>query len=153
MKKTVLTIGLILLSAGASMAQINNWDNLKSLDNDQRVVIVTMQNKKVKARFQSVDDDKLSLTKGGKPMTLSKADVKRVYMGKKSASHLGGLVGGIGGFFVGGVIAAAIYNNGNRQGDGLEGLVGAVPGAVGGALLGRKVGGGTKQGALIYATY
>jgi hypothetical protein len=153
MKKTVLTIGLTLLLAGFSMAQINNWQNLKSLEDDQRVVIVTMQNKTVKARFQAADDDKLSLTKGGKPVVLSKADVKRVYLGKKKASHFGGLVGGIGGFFVGGVIAAAIYNSGSRQGDGLEGLAGAVPGAIGGALLGRQVGGGTKQSHLIYSTY
>jgi hypothetical protein len=147
MKKTVLTIGLMLLSAVASMAQINNWQNLKSLENDPRVVVVTMQNKTVKARFQSADDDKLLLVKSGKVMTLSKADVKRVYLGKKSASHLGGVLGGVAGFFiVGNATAAATKSVG-------YGSVGGIGGAVGGALLGRQIGGGTKQSDLIYATY
>lgn len=151
MKKTVLMIGMLMLFAGTSFSQINNWENIRSLTNDQRVVVETVQGKMFKGRFRSVDDGSVSFTKSGKTITLTRSDVRRVYLGKRSNSSLGGILGGVGGFFAGGFIAVAIYNQGNRQGDGLEGIAGAVPGAIGGALLGRKIAGGTRVEKLVYA--
>jgi hypothetical protein len=150
MKSILLITGLLLCLTCASYAQINNWENVKTVPGSHRVIVETMQGQRIKARFASAADDQLVLKKGGKTMTVSKNDVRRVYLGKKGTSHLGGIIGGIGGFLIGGNIAAAIYNQDGRQGDGLEGLVGAVPGAVGGAILGRRVGGGIKEKALIY---
>ncbi|HEV7642822.1 MAG TPA: hypothetical protein VGO50_02670 [Pyrinomonadaceae bacterium] len=150
MKGILLITGLLLCLTAASHAQINNWENVKSVPDSHRVIVETMQGKRIKARFASAADDQLVLEKSGKTMTVSKSDVRRVYLGKKGKSHLGGIIGGVGGFFVGGFLATAIYNQGDRQGDGLEGIAGAVPGAVGGAILGRRVGGGTKEKALIY---
>ncbi len=150
MKAILLITGLLLCLASASTAQINNWENVKSVPDSHRVIVETMQGKRIKARFQSAADDQLLLKKDGTTMTVSKADVRRVYLGKKGKSTLGGIIGGVGGFFAGGFLAAALYNQDGRQGDGLEGLAGAVPGAVGGAILGRRLGVGMKEKALVY---
>lgn len=150
MKSILLITGLLLCLVSVSYAQINNWENVKTIPDSHRVIVETMQGQRIKARFQSAADDQLVVKKSGQSMTVSKNDIRRVYLGKKGKSNLGGIIGGIGGFFAGGFLAAALYNQDGRQGDGLEGLAGAVPGAVGGAILGRRLGVSMKEKALIY---
>jgi hypothetical protein len=147
MKRILLTIGVLTLSAAGLMAQ-SSWKNVQTLPKDQRIVVETRDGKVLKGRFQSGDDEKMSLLKSGKQVSIDKDDVKKVYVGKKQRSILGGVIGGLGGMFLlGGTVAAA-----NRESDpgSYGGMAAGAVGLFGGSILGGKVGARIRRSWLVY---
>ena len=105
MKRTLFVIGLMLMLSIAAMSQNDGtqddrWKNIQALATDQRLVVETRDGKTIKGKFRSGDEEKMSLLKSGKLLDISKDDVKRIYVGKKKRSILGGVLGGLGGMLL-----------------------------------------------------
>ncbi len=153
MKRTLFVIGLMLMSSIAAIAQNSGtqddrWKNIQALAKDQRLVVETRDGKTIKGKFHSGDAQKMSLLKSGKQLDISKADIKRVYVGKKKRSILGGVLGGLGGMLLlGGAVNAA--NSDSDPGD-YGGMAAGGAGLFGGAILGGKLGAKTQKAWLIY---
>ncbi|HEV7642821.1 MAG TPA: hypothetical protein VGO50_02665 [Pyrinomonadaceae bacterium] len=153
MKRTLFVIGLMLISSIVTMSQDNGsqddrWKNIQALSKDQRLVVETRNGKTIKGKFASGDAQKMSLLKSGKLLDISKNDIKRVYVGKKKRSILGGVLGGLGGMILLGSAVNAASSDSDQGGYG--GMVAGSAGLFGGALLGGKLGGKTQKAWLIY---
>jgi hypothetical protein len=153
MKPTLFVIGLILMSSIVSMSQdkgtpdnsqVDRWKIVQALSIGQRLVVETRDGKTVKGKFQSGDDRKISLQRSGSALDISKDNVKRVYIGKKKRSILGGVLGGLGGMLLLGGLAAS-DDPGNY-----DDMVAGGAGLFGGAILGGKLGAKTQKAWLIY---
>ncbi len=158
MKRTLFVIGLMLMTSMVAMAQIDGtrndkaqddkWKVIQGISTGQRLVVDTRDGKTIKGKFQSGDEQKMSLLKSGKLMDISKDDIKRIYAGKKKRSILGGVLGGLGGMLLlGGAANAA---SGDSDSDSYGGMVAGGVGLFGGAILGGKLGAKTQKAWLIY---
>lgn len=143
MRKIIFTALLTLLFVCPAFAQKGNWETVK-LQKDNMLVVKTVSGKTVKGVFQSADDSKMTLLKSGQMFDIDRADVERIYIGKKKKSLIGGWLGGIGGLFAVGAVTGAATRNGDAT------TYGAIGGAVGGAVVGRRLGARIKSGYLIY---
>lgn len=146
---------MLLVTVSAASAQIsgsdNGWDNVKSLDAGQRVIIKTKNNLYAKGLLNAVTDDSIIvLDKKNKPQTFSRNDIQQIHTARKSKALglLGGIGGGVGGVFIGSLIAVST-GSGSETGDAFR-LAGIVGATAGGAILGNRIGNRYRKNRLVY---
>jgi hypothetical protein len=147
MRKLLFLICVLGIS-GSARAQTNptTWENLKTLQADQKIQVVEMNSKKVTGLFSDVSDAAISLQKNAGRQAIQRQDVLSVKLMKHEHRLRNTLIG----VAVGAGSGAGIGTVGHHQGSlqnpngtfikpsqGAE--IGAVIGAVGGAVVGALV--------------
>ncbi len=147
MRKLLFLICVLGISWPAR-AQIKpaSWENLNTLQADERIEVVEMNSKKVSGRFSSVSDAAISLQEKAGQQTIRRQDVHSVKLRKHQHRLRNTLIGAAIGAGAGAGIGTAGHHQGSAQNpngtlikpaQGAE--IGAVLGLVGGAVVGALV--------------
>jgi hypothetical protein len=138
MRKLLLLICILGMPC-ASWAQTNpsSWENLNTLQAEEKIQVVEMNSKKVSGTFVSVSDAAISLLEEAGPRTIQRQDVLSVKVMKAQHRLRNTLIGaGVGAGVGAGISAAAWEPHGYAGGRGTGAAFGAVIGVVGGAVVG-----------------
>jgi len=129
----------VLAATGVAWAQNNqaSWDNLKTLQPGQKVLVLETNSTKLSGTFVSVSGDAISVEAGSGPQTVRRSEVRGVkLMENKHRLHKTLVGAGIGAGAGAGVSAAAWESSGFIGGKGTGAAVGAGIGALAGAAVG-----------------
>ncbi|MBC7797603.1 MAG: hypothetical protein H7Z37_12085 [Pyrinomonadaceae bacterium] len=147
---------MFLFTVSAVSAQIGgsdgDWDNVKSLDVGQRVIIKTKNNLYAKGLLNKVTDDSIVvLDKKNKAQTFSRNDVGQIHTARKSKilGVVGGIVGGVGGAVVTTAILVSVGGGGSETADYFA-TGGIIAATAGGAVLGNRIGNRYRKSRLVY---
>jgi len=147
MRKLLLLICVLGIS-GAARAQSKptSWENLNTLQADEKIQVVEMDSKKVSGTFVNVTDAALSLQVEASQETIHRQDVRSVKLMKHQHRLRNALIGAAVGFGAGAGIGAAAahpcspsrpycFSTGRGIPAAFGGVIGLAGGAVVGALL------------------
>lgn len=157
-RKTIpLLLVVVLLSANAPLAlaqqsiATNNWSAVQQLQTNERLVVKQKNGKELKGLMIEATDTTLTIDRDGKPLAISRADVRQVYVVEgKAAKGKWALIGAGIGAGAGTGIGYAKYSPNSDDSEiyiamGL--LIGAGAGAVGGLLFGQS----KRKRTMVYA--
>ena len=128
----------------ASRAQSNpaSWENLNTLQAEEKILVLEMNSKKVPGTFVNVSDAAISLQEKASQEMVQRRDVRCVRLMKSQNRLRNGLIGAAVGAGVGaGIGAASCHGSGDNcfLGRGISAAIGAVLGLVPGAVVGALV--------------
>lgn len=148
MKLIPLVLILALLSTHAPLAlaqqstATNNWSAVQQLKTNERLVVKQKNGKELKGLMIEATDNTLTIDRDGKPLSIPRADVRRVEVVEgKAAKGKWALVGAGIGAGAGTGIGYTKYSPDSDDSEiyiGMGLLIGAGAGAVGGLLFGQS---------------
>ena len=124
---------------GMAAPQSSDWDSLKQLRIGQKIQVVDVKLKSIDGEFSGLSDDGLSVRRGKKELTFSRAEVLRVALrgGGRSKNALVGLtIGALFGFVSGSIMDHLDDVDSSDSGSNNGKLSGAAAGVVIGAGIG-----------------
>jgi hypothetical protein len=157
-RKTFPLLLVVFLFAGQSswaMAQSsssNNWSAVQQIGTDEKIVVKKKDGKEVKGRMIEASDTTLRIDRDGKPLEISRGDVRHVHVisGKAEKGKWALIGAGIGGA-AGTGIGASKYRS-DRDDYAvyiyMGALIGVGAGAVGGLIFGQS----KRDRKLVYST-
>jgi hypothetical protein len=148
MKLIPLLLVLALLSTHAPLASaqqsaaINNWSAVQQLKTNERLVVKQRNGKEVKGLMIEATDNTVTIDRDGNPVSIPRADVRRVEVieGKASKGKWALIGAGIGAG-TGTAIGYGKYSPSSDDSEiyiGMGLLIGAGAGAAGGLLFGQS---------------
>jgi hypothetical protein len=157
-KSFSLLLALLLLASHAPLAfsqqtaTSNEWSTVQALKARERLVIKKTDGKEVKGGMIEASDNTLTIDRDGKPLSISRTDVRQVYVtvGKAEKGKWAAIGAGIGAG-AGTGIGAIKYSPNVDDSElfiGMGLLIGTGVGAVTGMLFGK----GKRKRVLVYAT-
>jgi thiamine pyrophosphate-dependent acetolactate synthase large subunit-like protein len=147
MRKPLLLICVLGIPWAAwAENKATSWENLNTLQADEKIQVVEMNSKKVSGTFLNVSDAAISLQEKAGQQTIQRQDVRSVKLMKHQHRLRNTLIGAAVGFGAGaGVGAAAAHPCSPSQpycltpGRGIPAAFGGVIGLAGGAVVGALV--------------
>lgn len=157
-KPFTVLLALLLLATHSSLAfsqqtaRLDEWSTVQALRAGEKLLVKKTDGKQVKGEMIEATDTALTIDRDGKPLSISRADVREVYVrvGKAEKGKWAAIGAGIGAG-AGTGIGAIKYSPNVDDSElfiGMGLLIGAGVGAVTGMLFGK----GKRKRVLVYTT-
>lgn len=151
----LLVFALLSTHAPVALAQqsaaTNNWSAVQQLKTNERLVVKQRNGKEIKGLMIEATDNTLTIDRDGKPVSIARADVRRVeVIERKAEKGKWALIGAGIGAGTGTGIGYAKYSPDSDDSEiyiGMGFLIGVGAGAVGGLLFGQA----KRKRVMVYA--
>jgi uncharacterized protein YqgC (DUF456 family) len=151
----LLALTIVLTASPCALAQgaRGNWQAVQSLVPGTELIVETKGGEAIKSILSRASDTTMDLTRtsGGGAVTLSRDEVRKVFLAKRGSKSRRTKIGAWIGAGAGLVVAVAVAAKVGQNSDAAPGVIlFPVLGCGAGALVGAATGGKVKKGELVY---